>query len=153
MNRWFIDTNVLVYADQPASEWHGSSRTLLNTLSAKGDELWISRQVLREYLSTMTRPGPNGIPPLSASRAADAAADFNRMMHVADDVSNVTTRLVALMKSIPSGGKQVHDANIVATMLAYNIPSLLTFNTAHFRRYKDLIQIMAPGGEPIPAGE
>ena len=32
------------------------------------------------------------------------------------------------------GGKQVHDANIVATMLAYGISSVPTHNTADFKR-------------------
>ena len=32
-------------------------------------------------------------------------------------------------------GKQVHDANIVATMLAHGVGRLLTFNVADFQRF------------------
>ena len=32
------------------------------------------------------------------------------------------------------GGRQIHDANIIATMLAYGELRLLTFNVADFRR-------------------
>ena len=37
---------------------------------------------------------------------------------------------------------QIHDANIVATMLAYGEGRLLTFNTADFRRYGDRIELV-----------
>jgi predicted nucleic acid-binding protein len=43
---------------------------------------------------------------------------------------------------IPTGGKQIHDANIVATMLAHGIPRLLTHNVGDFRRFSTLIEIL-----------
>ena len=46
------------------------------------------------------------------------------------------------MEEIPSGGKQVHDANIVATMLIYGIPQILTHNTADFARFSELITVL-----------
>ena len=60
---------------------------------------------------------------------------------VADDTAIVTAQLINLMKNIKAGGKQVHDANIVATMLAYNIPCLLTHNIKDFQRFEDAIKI------------
>ena len=39
------------------------------------------------------------------------------------------------------GGRQIHDANIVAAMLAHGERRLLTFNTADFRRYGDRIEL------------
>jgi predicted nucleic acid-binding protein len=39
------------------------------------------------------------------------------------------------------GGKQVHDANIVATMQAYGIPALLPHNTKDFERLGEVIRI------------
>ncbi|MEH2170887.1 MAG: hypothetical protein V7K41_30400 [Nostoc sp.] len=46
------------------------------------------------------------------------------------------------MEEIFSGGKQVHDANIVATMLVYGIPQLLTHNTSDFARFSGLITVL-----------
>lgn len=40
------------------------------------------------------------------------------------------------------GGKQVHDANIVATMQIYKIPTLFTLNDVDFNRFQSLIMIM-----------
>ena len=50
--------------------------------------------------------------------------------------------LAALCREIPVGGKQVHDANIVATMLAHGERRLLTFNIRDFRRYTGHIELM-----------
>ena len=38
----------------------------------------------------------------------------------------------------------MHDANIVATMLAHGERRLLTFNEADFRRFNPLIDIVVP---------
>jgi len=42
------------------------------------------------------------------------------------------------------GGKQVHDATIVATMRAHGATRRLTFNAADFRRFAPLIEVVAP---------
>lgn len=39
-------------------------------------------------------------------------------------------------------GKQIHDANIVATMIAYRIEYLLTHNVVDFERFTSLIHIL-----------
>ena len=46
------------------------------------------------------------------------------------------------------GGKQVHDANIVATMLANGVTPLLTFNAADFRRFGSRIELVTPDAVP-----
>jgi len=46
------------------------------------------------------------------------------------------------MEQITIGGKQVHDANIVATMLVYGIPQLLTHNPSDFARFSGLISVL-----------
>lgn len=38
--------------------------------------------------------------------------------------------------------KPIHDANIVATMLAFGVRRLLTQNVADFRRYEPQIEIL-----------
>jgi predicted nucleic acid-binding protein len=38
-------------------------------------------------------------------------------------------------------GKQIHDANVVATMLANDVTRLATFNRADFQRFEDEITL------------
>ena len=47
---------------------------------------------------------------------------------VAEDQEIITEQLFLLLNRSPAAAKQVHDANIVATMLAYGIPQLVTYN-------------------------
>ncbi|BBO19276.1 type II toxin-antitoxin system VapC family toxin [Candidatus Brocadia pituitae] len=51
-------------------------------------------------------------------------------------------KLGELVQQYHVSGKQVHDANLVATMLVHGIHSLLTCNVDDFKRYKGLIKIL-----------
>jgi predicted nucleic acid-binding protein len=51
----FVDTNVLVYANQFGSAHHAAATVLLRQTQVAGAALWISGQVLREYLAAVTR--------------------------------------------------------------------------------------------------
>jgi hypothetical protein len=85
MTRVFIDTNILVYADQPHAPFHTIARNALIAFEQAGDEVWISNQVIREYLSVVTRPNPSmpDRPPLSPRVAVEAAERFLDTFHVA----------------------------------------------------------------------
>ncbi len=99
----------------------------------------ISRQVIREILSTLTRTQSFGQLPKTTVLAQ--VEQFISQFDVPDDTAAVTRQLLALMENHQVGGKQVHDANIVATMLAYGIPCLLTHNTRDFERFNGVIKI------------
>ncbi|OYD90277.1 VapC toxin family PIN domain ribonuclease [Nostoc sp. 'Peltigera membranacea cyanobiont' 210A] len=140
-NPVFLNTNILVYASQIQSLFHQPAIEAIQDFYDAGVEFWISRQVLREYLATLTRPQQFANPLLIAIVIQDLRYFYNRF-RVAEDNSQVTERLLALMEEISSGGKQVHDANIVATMLVYGIPQLLTHNTGDFARFSGLITVL-----------
>ncbi|GAX36758.1 type II toxin-antitoxin system VapC family toxin [Nodularia sp. NIES-3585] len=140
-NPVFLDTNILVYASQIQSPFHIAAISAMQSLYDVGVDLWISRQILREYLATLTRT-QQFTNPLPIATVIEDVVYFQTRFRVAEDSSLVTDRLLNLIEQIPSGGKQVHDANIVATMLAYNIPQLLTHNTSDFARFANLITVL-----------
>jgi predicted nucleic acid-binding protein len=139
-NSIFIDTNVLVFATIPVSPFHSTAIAALHRVSLANDEAWISRQVLREYLVMLTRPGVLPMP-LAGALAVNQISALTSMYHVADETAQVTKELLTLITKGLASGKQVHDANIVATCLANGIPRLLTHNIADFKRYSSLITI------------
>lgn len=140
-NHIFLDTNILVYANLALSPFHLQATERLQALAEQRIELWLSRQTFREYLAAMTRQGDlTGKIPV-ASLVADVQ-HFAHRFRVAEDIPQVTERLLTLMEKIPIGGKQVHDANIVATMLVYRIPQLLTHNISDFSRFSELITVL-----------
>lgn len=78
---------------------------------------------------------------------AAAIADmrqFGAGFSIAEHNAGVLDRLVHLLSTHTGGGKQVHDANLVATMLETGIPRLLTFKHVGFRRFAGLIEIVVP---------
>jgi predicted nucleic acid-binding protein len=120
---------------------HAVALMRLQEVARTGAPLWLSRQVLREYLTVVTRPqcwsAPQPLP-----RALARVRYFQRRFHVADETAVVTARLLTLLRTIPAGGAQIHDANIVATMQAYGIQQLLTENVADFARFAEVITIV-----------
>ena len=135
----FIDTNILVYANVIETPFHEQALAAINTAHDAGRTIWISRQVIREYLVTLTRP--QVFENLPRAMVLEQVAQFIEQFQVADDTAAVSEQLVKLMSDFKIGGKQVHDANIVATMLAYDIPCLLTHNIKDFRRFEEVIKI------------
>ncbi|MGA2597613.1 MAG: hypothetical protein ABSH09_11570 [Bryobacteraceae bacterium] len=53
----FLDTNILVYASFPGAPFYDAARARLGELERAGAVFWASRQVLREFLASTTRPG------------------------------------------------------------------------------------------------
>ena len=137
----FVDTNVLVYAAIPAFPLHVDARTRLTELEAAGAPLWISRQTLREYLSALSRPSTYTPPIPTTSLLADVSALTSRFQ-VVEDGPAVTAALLTLLAAVTCGGKQVYDANIVATMTTRGIRKLLTHNVSDFSRFSAWIDIL-----------
>jgi len=139
----FVDTNVLVYANVIETPFHEQALAAINRAHKAGRPIWISRQVVREYLVTLTRP--QAFENLPRTTVLEQVDQFLKRFQVADDTTAVTGQLVKLMGDFKIGGKQVHDANIVATMLAYEVPCLLTHNIKDFERFGDVIRIEGIG--------
>lgn len=133
----FIDTNTLVYANVLEAPLHKNALTAITTAFEDGRQLWISHQVIREYLATLTRPQIFGTVPKQA--VLIQVSQFLEQFNVANDNLAVTEQLLNLMTHYEIGGKKVHDANIVATMLTYGIPAILTHNTKDFERFGDIV--------------
>ena len=137
----FVDTNLLIYSTRPSSAFHSRATAALAGAARLESRLAISRQVIREYLAVVTRPG-GGSEPISM---ADALADVERFaaaVEVLEDGPEVGLRLVGLCRSVALAGRQVHDANIVATMLAHGETRLLTANRSDFQRFEPQIEIV-----------
>ena len=68
---------------------------------------------------------------------------FATAFEVLEDSQAVTDLLATLCRDVGVAGKQVHDANIVATMLTHGERRLATFNAKDFRRYGQRVQVVA----------
>jgi predicted nucleic acid-binding protein len=62
-------------------------------------------------------------------------------LRVLDENEKVNLRLLTLLDDIRCAGKQVHDANIVATMLVHGVDTLVTINVDDFARFEKLVRV------------
>ncbi len=51
-----------------------------------------------------------------------------------------------LLERVPCSGKQLHDAYVAATAITHKIPTIVTQNVPHFRRFEP--EIRAGGSTP-----
>lgn len=137
----FCDTNIILRAYHAVFSQHLAVKARFERLLADDSDLWISRQVIREYLVQVTHPR-TFVTPLTSDQAAQHISNTLQTCQVVDETSSTTKMLLTLLREYSVSGKQVHDANIVATMLANNIDTLLTLNTADFKRYEDRITLL-----------
>lgn len=80
----FLDTNVLVYASIPESPLHNVAVSSIQTLEQNGQELWVSRQILREFLATLTRP-QIFTEPVPVRLVVEATRQFETRFQIAED--------------------------------------------------------------------
>jgi len=137
----FVDTNVLIYSAVPTAPFHAEAATNLQELEQVGAEVWVSRQIFREFAAALTLP-QSFTAALSPAVIVAAIRKFEVSFRIAEDGAKVTANLLNVLLTIPMGGKQIHDANIVATMQAHGIKNLLTHNVADFVRYGSLITVV-----------
>lgn len=137
-SRIFIDTNIVASAVIPESPRYFHAQGLLRRLARLDAEVWISRQIIREFVATLSRQE------LFRKRfeprdLTDAGRNLIKRYVVAEDQEIITEQLFLLREQVPCGSKQIHDANIVATMLAFDVKQLLTYNLDDFRRFSGFI--------------
>lgn len=133
-DKLFLDTNILVYLSDEESIFHKEVLKQFETLQRKY-ELWISRQVLREYAVVITRAS------VSEFLTDDLLDDLNKwgsFFHVADETEEVTEALKKLIKKYELKGKRIHDANIVATMIVNDISLICTVNENDFEKIEEI---------------
>lgn len=137
----FLDTNILIYLSLTRSPLHERACAALVTAESSRETLTISSQVLREFLSATTGSKLNQPPALSLSQARYAVTIFMAEFHLVEDGLHVWRAFDSLLADGNFAGKQIHDAYLVATMLAHDIPWLLTHNIRDFQRFVPKIKL------------
>jgi hypothetical protein len=92
-----------------------------------------------------TRPAARNGFGLTGETADQEIGRFESMMSLAADSAAVYARWRELLLQYQVSGVQVHDARLVAAMLASGIRNLLTLNGADFARYGELVTVVDPG--------
>ena len=137
-SKFFLDTNSLIYLKFSSLSFHQSTKSIFLSLTERNNKFYISNQILREYISSCTREKLHK----SYEELNFDCEEFKQVFEVLKDTKQVSISLLELCKKYQVNGKQVHDANITASMIANSIPYILTANVADFKRFSDLIKII-----------
>ena len=133
-----LDTNVLVDATNDARPRHTAALALLETR----DDLAISAQVVREYLVVATRPpAVNGLG-LSLHQSRANLDEIRRSVRLLPEETPILPAFATLLDGHPAQGKRLHDAFLVATMLAHGVDTLITSNPGDFERFVGLVRVV-----------
>jgi predicted nucleic acid-binding protein len=140
--RAMLDTNVLLAATDEGLAQHDQALGIVNDWPGRGTMLYTSGQIMREYLAVATRPAEkSGLGMRLADALSNAHAFRARTSLLAED-GKVADRLLTLLDGVACGGKQIHDANVVATMLVHGIDTIVTINVGDFTRFERLVRLV-----------
>ena len=146
--RVFVDTNILVYAtlEEVDESLHKECMAQLDRFIEDGTELLINGQVIREYWAQATFIRSRG-EQRSLAWVLERVAWFRDIMREVDETAAVREQLLTLLESHAIRRQDVHDANIVATMLAHSVDTLFA-RDGDFDRYRERITIITPQVSP-----
>lgn len=132
-----VDTNVLVYSTVSDNPWHQQARQWLSTMQSAGVCLCVTTQILREYLVILTRGAVFEIS-FGVDQVLAQLEAFLPSFAVLDEPAEAADLLRGPVRQHQIRGKRIHDANIVAVMLAHRVHRLATYNRADFHQFDEI---------------
>jgi len=141
---YLVDTNVLLRLAAVADPRHVKARAAVEAL--EDHALYVADQNFVEFWNVATRPtGQNGFG-LKTEEAERLLSRLERAFPRLPEPTDLYSRWRELIVRFEASGVQVHDAQLVAVMLANEIGHILTFNARDFRRYGQAgIRAVDPG--------
>ncbi len=132
---YLIDTNILIGFSYREDPRYQIARPTVRELLAQGHKLQTTSQNYAEFWNVSTRPvNQNGFgqTPLQTNRILQR---IERIFPMLSDSPKAYPKWRQLVVDYEVSGVNVHDARLVALMIAHNVKHILTFNTADFTRY------------------
>ena len=134
--RVLLDTGILLRVFERSDPNYRDIRAVLKLLWSRDDELVTTPQNAVEYWNVSTRPasarGGFGQSIAKTRARLSAIARMCRVLPESEAIFEEWKRIVAAHSII---AVSVHDARIVAQMAIANVQTIVTLNSADFRRY------------------
>lgn len=144
MTDYLLDTNILLRAVQPEAPAHSQAVEAVASILERGDNLFLTSQILIEFWAVATRPAEvNGLG-WSPKLAEAEIRQLRDQIPLLDDQPDIFEYWLKLVREHKVHGKQVHDTRLVAVMQTYGVSHLLTFNVDDFERYP-IVSVVHPG--------
>lgn len=139
-----VDTNLLVRLAVPADPRHLTARRAVEALEKDG--LYVASQNFMEFWNVTTRPVENNGLGQTITAADQVLRNLEQAFPRLPEPAEVYDLWRELVVRFGVSGVKVHDARLIALMLANDIVRILTFNAGDFRRFQVLgIRAVDPG--------
>ena len=133
-----IDTNILVYADDPSSPHYAPARSCLEKALKDELKICLSHQILAEYFSVITSSKITHSP-LSAKEGKDRVLFLSRNQRIKKVYSKRSTlkRCIEFCGQHDIRGARIFDAFYAMTLLDNHVRRLITKNIKDFTVFKE----------------
>ena len=136
MNRYLVDSNVLLRWLDTTDEEHSTAKNAIDALDAQGHSLHIAPQNIIEFWAVASRPiDKNGFG-WDVARCISSVPLLLASFDYLPDTTAIFDEWRRLVTVYSVVGLHVHDTRLVAVMKAHGVDSLLTFNAKHFQRFE-----------------
>jgi predicted nucleic acid-binding protein len=133
-----IDTNVLLRSAQKSHPQCRVARQAMLVLARSSEVLYLATQNFAEFWNVGTRPkSANGLG-LSIEETDGYLTKMETLFEVLPDSIEVFRLWRRLVVAHEVKGANVHDTRLVASMKAYKIQRILTFNHQDFNRFHEI---------------
>lgn len=137
--RIFIDTNILIYLtfSDFENKKHINVRNKIEEFIQDDYELYISPQILREFYAISTN---NKLfkTPLSIEDSIMKVKEYLKFFNIIYELDSTIHRVLKLCKKYKIKKQNIHDVNIVATMLDNDIRYIFTYNKKDFTNINEI---------------
>lgn len=133
-----LDSGVLLRLGvQSIATGNTAANSVLRLLD-EGNRLCYTPQNIREVWNVLTRPVVYNGYGLSVEDAEEAVQISVERFALLEDNPQVFQEWRRLVRTYGVMGKNVHDANLVASALAHGVRHIATLNERDFRRYSEI---------------
>jgi predicted nucleic acid-binding protein len=138
---YLIDTNILLRRARLSDPLNAVARKAIENLIREGSTLHITSQNIIEFWNVLTRPTEKNGFGMSPAEADTETTQLETFFSFLPDTSNIYKRWRQIVTAHSVSGLQVHDARLVAVMLAYGVTHILSFNFKDFQRYSAITAV------------
>jgi predicted nucleic acid-binding protein len=144
--RVLVDTNILLRSAQPSNPLCAQATQAVSKLIRQKDAVFFCSQNIAEFWNVATRPADlNGLG-LSHEEVLQEVSSIERLLTLLPDIPAIYPAWKEIVADNKVQGVKVYDARLVAIMTVYAVESVLTFNTADFKRYSNITALHPSSG-------
>jgi predicted nucleic acid-binding protein len=133
-----VDTNILIYAIDSASQFYGKSQALLDQVENGEIQVFIAEKSLYELAAVLSSPAFIGkIEPNQIRQHLLYFAD-NSTFTILYSTPNITNTSWRLFFNLSPRKNRIYDLVLAATAIEYDIDTIYTKNVRDFESIKEL---------------